>query len=102
MYPENTESTEQFKVTTKDVLSSRDKVFSSLIPDRVPAPVNLSDSLCQCDGTTFLDSDGNVQGNCKAADYTDRKLCYLNSDNETIEACGDSFDYDTRYHKLKS
>ena len=81
---------------------SRCKVFSSLIPDRAPAPVSPSDCLCQCDGTTFLDSEGNLQGNCKTADYTNRKWCYINSDKETMEACGDAFDYDTRYQKFKS
>ena len=77
-------------------------VICSLIPDRAPAPIEPTDCLCQCEGTTFLDIEGNLQGNCLAADDTGRKWCYINSDRNTMEACGDSFGYDDRYHMFKS
>merc|ERR1712228_661461 len=34
---------------------------------------------CQCSNLTFRDKYGRVQGNCKSADHTGAKWCYVNS-----------------------
>ena len=71
-------------------------------PDEDLSSISPSNCLCQCEGTTFLDRRGILQGNCTAADFTNRKWCYVNSNKKTLEACGDVFDYDTHYHLYKS
>ena len=75
--------------------------MSSLVT-RAPAPITSDDCLCQCASTTYLDQDGTVQGNCRAADTTGRKWCFIQSDYNTMEACRDSFGYDSRYNMFKS
>ena len=68
---------------------------------RAPAPTTSDDCGCQCDGTTFLDEDHTVQGNCRAADSSGRKWCFITPDH-TADACGDAFGYDSRYNLFKS
>ena len=68
---------------------------------RAPAPTTPADCGCQCDGTTYLDEDHTVQGNCRAADSSGRKWCFITPDH-TVDACGDAFDYDSRYNLFKS
>ena len=72
--------------------------MSSLVT-RAPAPTTSDDCACQCDGTTYLDEDHVVQGNCKSADTTGRKWCYISNDQGT---CKDYFGYDSRYNMYKS
>ena len=74
----------------------------SLVPVRAPAPVTLALCDCQCDGTTYMDGDDIVQGNCRSADTTDRKWCYISQDNLTMSACKDTFGHDARYNMSKS
>ena len=69
---------------------------------RAPAPTTSDDCDCQCEGTTYLDEDGLVQGNCRAADSSGRKWCYVSEDISTKQACKDSFGYDSRYNMSKS
>ena len=68
---------------------------------RAPATTTPEDCGCQCDGTTYLDEDHTVQGNCRAADSSGRKWCFITPDH-TVDACGDAFDYDSRYNLFKS
>ena len=68
---------------------------------RAPAPTTSADCGCQCDGTTYLDEDHTVQGNCRAADSSGRKWCFISPDH-TVDACGDAFGYDSRYNLFKS
>eukprot|EP00092_Neocalanus_flemingeri_P005157 GFUD01005546.1.p1 GENE.GFUD01005546.1~~GFUD01005546.1.p1 ORF type:complete len:115 (-),score=27.87 GFUD01005546.1:203-547(-) len=74
----------------------------NLVPGRAPAPVTFDDCDCQCDGTTYLDEYDSVQGNCRSADSSGRKWCYIRPDQRTTEACKDGFDYDSRYGMFKS
>ena len=74
----------------------------NVLGDRAPAPVTSDDCDCQCDGTTYLDEDDIVQGNCRSADNTGRKWCYISDDHKTTEACKDGFGYDSRYNMSKS
>ena len=76
--------------------------MSNLVPDRAPAPNTSDDCDCQCDGTTYLDEYDTVQGNCRSADISGRKWCYISPDQTTMDACKDSFDYDSRYIMSKS
>ena len=69
---------------------------------RAPAPTTSADCSCQCDGTTYLDEYNTVQGNCKSADTTARKWCYISQDQKTMDACKDAFGYDSRYNMSKS
>ena len=86
-------------LTTLLVASTLSK---SLVPVRAPSPVTLSLCDCQCDGTTYMDGDDTVQGNCRSADTTDRKWCYISQDNLTMSACKDTFRPDARYNMSKS
>ena len=74
----------------------------SKVPVRAPAPTTSDDCDCQCDGTTHLDEYDTVHGNCKSADTTGRKWCYISQDQKTLDACKDGFGYDSRYNKSKS
>ena len=69
---------------------------------RAPAPVTSDNCNCQCDGTTYLDENDTIQGNCKSTDSTERKWCYISQDQETMDACKDDFGYDSRYNMSKS
>ena len=75
--------------------------MSSLVT-RAPAPTTPDNCGCQCDGTTYLDEEHTVQGNCKSADTTGRRWCYISNDQGTKEACKDYFGYDSRYNLFKS
>ena len=86
-------------VTTLLVASILSK---TLVHVRAPAPVTLGLCDCQCDGTTYLDGDDKVQGNCRSADTTWRKWCYISQDNLTMSACKDTFGHDDRYNMSKS
>merc|ERR1711971_169956 len=68
---------------------------------RAPAPTTSDDCGWQCDGTTYLDEDHTVQGNCRSADSSGRKWCFIRPD-QTVDACGDAFGYDSRYNFFKS
>ena len=72
------------------------------VPVRAPAPVTSDDCACQCDSTTYLDEEHIVQGNCRAADTTGRRWCYVSADQGTMEACKDTFDFDPRYNMSRS
>eukprot|EP00092_Neocalanus_flemingeri_P084631 GFUD01106353.1.p1 GENE.GFUD01106353.1~~GFUD01106353.1.p1 ORF type:complete len:116 (+),score=27.08 GFUD01106353.1:88-435(+) len=76
--------------------------MSKNLDDRAPAVVTFDDCDCQCDGTTYLDEHDTVQGNCQSADTSGRKWCYISSDINTLEACKDGFEYDSRYNMSKS
>jgi hypothetical protein len=73
----------------------------NLVTPRAPAEVTYDDCDCQCDGTTYLDENHTVQGNCRSADISGRKWCYIKPD-QTVDACKDAFDYDSRYNMFKS
>ena len=75
--------------------------MSSLVT-RAPAPTTSDNCGCQCDGTTYLDEEHTVQGNCKSADTTGRRWCYISNDQGTKEACKDYFGYDSRYNLFRS
>ena len=75
--------------------------MSSLVT-RAPAPTTPDNCGCQCDGTTYLDEELTVQGNCKSADTTGRRWCYISNDQGTKEACKDYFGYDSRYNLFRS
>eukprot|EP00092_Neocalanus_flemingeri_P078711 GFUD01097957.1.p1 GENE.GFUD01097957.1~~GFUD01097957.1.p1 ORF type:complete len:121 (+),score=36.05 GFUD01097957.1:42-365(+) len=76
--------------------------MSKDLGDRAPAPVTSDSCECQCDGTTYLDVSDTVQGNCRSADISGRKWCYISPEERTKEACRDSFDYDSRYNMSRS
>ena len=75
---------------------------SGQVPVRAPAPVTLESCDCQCEGTTYLAEDDTVQGNCRSADTSGRRWCYISPDQRTREACKDGFDFDMRYNMFKS
>ena len=76
--------------------------MSGLVPDRAPALITSDDCECQCDGTTYLDENDIVQGNCRSADSSGRKWCYISPDQITMDACKDAFDHDSRYNMSRS
>ena len=67
------------------------------LPDRAPAPITPEDCACQCRTTIYRDHLQVVQGNCLTADTTDRKWCYINSND-----CSDKFGFDNRFNLWKS
>eukprot|EP00092_Neocalanus_flemingeri_P029463 GFUD01031993.1.p1 GENE.GFUD01031993.1~~GFUD01031993.1.p1 ORF type:complete len:106 (+),score=32.64 GFUD01031993.1:144-461(+) len=67
------------------------------LPDRAPAPLTPEDCACQCRSTIYLDHMQVVQGNCLTADTTDRKWCYINSND-----CADKFGFDKRFNLWRS
>ena len=76
--------------------------MSGLVPDRAPALITSDDCECQCDGTTYLDENDIVQGNCRSADSSGRKWCYISPHQITMDTCKDSFDHDSRYNTCRS
>merc|ERR1711936_1256774 len=44
---------------------------------RAPARLTIEDCLCQCESQVFVDKYGRTNGNCKTADSTGKKWCYL-------------------------
>ena len=86
-------------ITSVLVLESMSK---TLVPDRAPASVTLDMCDCQCDGTTYLGPDDMVHGNCRSADSTGRRWCYVSQDTLTMHACKDTFGHDERYDMSKS
>merc|ERR1712172_135979 len=50
---------------------------------------------CQCSPLTFQDQYGTVQGNCRAADSTGARWCYI--DNALTSSCQDKR-FSARYH----
>merc|ERR1712168_218533 len=51
---------------------------------RAPARLTIEDCLCQCDSQVFVDKYGRTNGNCKSADSTGKKWCYLKDVKELI------------------
>jgi len=51
---------------------------------RAPARLTIEDCLCQCDSQVFVDKFGRTNGNCKSADSSGKKWCYLKDVNELI------------------
>nr|XP_040574568.1 uncharacterized protein LOC121123507 [Lepeophtheirus salmonis] len=41
------------------------------------APSLVQNCGCQCSSLTFADSYGRIQGNCRSADYTGARWCYI-------------------------
>merc|ERR1711973_699620 len=51
---------------------------------RAPARLTIEDCLCQCDSQTFVDKFNRLNGNCKSADGTGKRWCYLKDVDELI------------------
>merc|ERR1712184_24876 len=51
---------------------------------RAPARLTIEDCLCQCESQVFVDKFGRTNGNCKTADSTGKKWCYLKDVNSQI------------------
>ena len=70
---------------------------SEEVSDRAPAPITVADCACQCRATFFQDIHQTIQGNCKTADTTGRRWCYVSGDK-----CGDKFGFDNRFNLWRS
>merc|ERR1711951_244280 len=51
---------------------------------RAPARLTIEDCLCQCDSQTFVDKFNRLNGDCKSADGTGKRWCYLKDVDELI------------------
>merc|ERR1712029_255170 len=51
---------------------------------RAPARLTIEDCLCQCESQVFVDKFGRTNGNCKTADSTGKRWCYLKDVNNYI------------------
>ena len=75
-------------------LASRERYIEMILDTmgnlvRAPAPTTPDDCGCQCGCTTYI------------ADSSGIKWCFITPDH-TVDACGDAFDYDSRYNLFKS
>ena len=71
--------------------------LSEEIPVRAPAPITAEDCACKCRPTIYKDLNQIIQGNCRTTDNTDRKWCFINT-----EDCEDKFGLDKRFNLWKS
>merc|ERR1719228_1899759 len=52
---------------------------SSLFQTGLKAPSPYTNCGCQCSSLTFQDRFGQIQGNCRSADHTGARWCYVDS-----------------------
>merc|ERR1712242_51970 len=87
-----------FKVTTLNIRMNKlillgfcvialAAMATSQITQYAEAPASDEDCFCQCSRLTFQDKYGRTQGNCKRADHTGAKWCYV--DPRYSRACRD-------------
>jgi len=65
-------------------LSSVEAQKTGQVGVRAPARLTIEDCLCQCESQVFVDKFGRTNGNCKTADSTGKRWCYLKDVNNYI------------------
>merc|ERR1711884_934308 len=71
--------------TQASILATLVLSASSLSPENLKAASSVINCGCQCSSTTFLDSAGVEQGNCKTVDGTGAQWCYVDSTASTCQ-----------------
>merc|ERR1711876_128476 len=96
-----------FKVTTSNIRMNKlillgfcvialAAMATSQITQYAEAPASDEDCFCQCSRLTFQDKYGRTQGNCKRADHTGAKWCYV---DPRYSQCRD-LTYSTRFSRF--
>merc|ERR1712066_3937 len=73
----NPEPSHSKMLTHTTILASLVLSATSLSLENAKAASSSINCGCQCSSITFLDSDGNEQGNCKTVDGTGAQWCYV-------------------------